>query len=157
MRQIPALRHLATLWMAALPLLAGAAGMADSIAVEDAHVRQMPAAAPNSAAFLTLINTSTTPIRVTGVGSPVAATVELHDHIQDGEILRMRRIDGIDIPAGARVALAPGGKHVMLIGLKQPLQAGTTVDFRLQFADGSSAAFSAPVTPIRPATPTARH
>ncbi|TVO58669.1 copper chaperone PCu(A)C [Denitromonas halophila] len=144
--------HLATALLAlGLPALAPAAGMADSVAIEDAHVRQMPPAAPNTAAFLTVINTATTPIRLTGARSAVANTVELHDHIQDGDILRMRRIDGVDIPAGSRAALAPGGKHVMLIGLKQPLKGGTQVQLTLQFADGSEYALSAPVTPIRPA------
>ncbi|TVT76306.1 MAG: copper chaperone PCu(A)C [Denitromonas halophila] len=144
--------HLATALLAlGLPALAPAAGMADHVAIEDAHVRQMPPAAPNTAAFLTVINTATTPIRLTGARSAVANTVELHDHIQDGDILRMRRIDGVDIPAGSRAALAPGGKHVMLIGLKQALKAGTQVQLTLQFADGSEYPLSAPVTPIRPA------
>lgn len=152
-----AIRCTTALWITALPALAGAAGMADGIAVENAQVRLMPPAAPNSAAFLTIINTATRPVRVTGVSSEVAASVELHDHIRDGEILRMRRIDGIDIPPGDRVALAPGGKHVMLIGLRQPLKADSTIDFRLEFADGSSTAFSAPVTPIRATAAPAQH
>lgn len=128
-----------------------AAGMADGIAVEAAHIRQMPPAAPNSAAFLTVINTAATPVRLIGARSALAQTVELHDHVRDGEIMRMRRIEGIDIAAGAQAALAPGGKHVMLIGLKQPLVAGTTAQITLVFADGSEHVFSAPITPIRPA------
>ncbi len=148
----PAPRHIAAALLAiCLTSLASAAGMADSVAVEDAHVRQMPPAAPNSAAFLTVINTSATPIRLTGARSDVAKTVELHDHIHDGDILRMRRIDGVDIPAGSRAALAPGGKHVMLIGLRQPLKAGAMVELTLQFSDGSEHTVNAPVTPIRPA------
>ena len=144
--------HLAIAFLTtSLAPLTLAAGMADGVAIEDAYVRQMPPAAPNSAAFLTVINTTATPIRLTGARSEVANTVELHDHIRDGDILRMRRIDGVDIPAGSRAALAPGGKHVMLIGLKQPLKAGAMVPLLLQFSDGSEYTVHAPVTPIRAA------
>lgn len=146
-----ALRLAAALLLTCASPFSLAAGMADGIAVEAAHIRQMPPAAPNSAAFLTVINTATMPVRLTGAHSALAQTVELHDHVRDGEIMRMRRIEGIDIAAGARATLAPGGKHVMLIGLKQPLVAGTTAQITLVFADGSEHTFSAPITPIRPA------
>ncbi|KAA3654704.1 MAG: copper chaperone PCu(A)C [Proteobacteria bacterium] len=145
-----ALRLAAALALAALSPLTVAAGMADGIAVEAAHVRLMPAAAPNSAAFLTVVNTAATPVRLVGARSELAQTVELHDHIRDGEIMRMRRIEGIDIAAGAQAVLAPGGKHVMLIGLKRPLVADSVAQITLIFADGSEHTINAPVTPIRP-------
>ena len=87
-------------------------------------------------------------MRVTGAASEAAKRVELHDHIRDGDIMRMRRIEGISIPAGSAAQLAPGGKHVMLIGLTAPLTADTDVSFRLQFEDGSEHSFSAPVRRI---------
>ena len=124
-------------------------GMAEHIRVDHAHVRLMPPAAPNSAAFLTLHNSGERAAQLTGAASPAARTVELHDHIRDGDIMRMRRIDGgIAIPAGRNATLAPGGKHIMLIGLTAPLQAETVVEITLSFADGSARTVAVPVQPM---------
>ena len=126
-----------------------AAGMADQIRIEHAHVRLVPPAAPNTAAFLTMHNTGDAPARLTGAASNAATTVELHDHIRDGDIMRMRRIDGgIPLPAHGSATLAPGGKHIMLIGLTQPLKADTAVDITLHFADGSPHTATLPVKPV---------
>jgi copper(I)-binding protein len=57
----------------------------------------------------------------------------LHTHIRDGEVMRMRPVADIPIPPGETVRLRPGGLHVMLIGLKEPLRQGTTVPLTLRF------------------------
>lgn len=63
--------------------------------------------------------------------SPVAGIVEIHEMKMDGDTMRMRAIDALDLPAGKAVDLKPGGYHVMLIDLKQQLKAGETVPVTL--------------------------
>jgi copper(I)-binding protein len=63
----------------------------------------------------------------------VSKTVELHTMEMDGNVMRMRQIDAIEVPAGGTVELKPGGRHVMFMGLAQPLKAGTTFPLTLRF------------------------
>ena len=65
------------------------------------------------------------------VSSPVAGVVEIHEMSMDGNVMRMRAVSGIDLPAGKSVDLKPGGFHVMLMDLKQVLKAGETVPLTL--------------------------
>jgi copper(I)-binding protein len=65
--------------------------------------------------------------------SPVAGTVEIHEMRMEGNVMRMRAIPKLDLPAGQTVHLKPGGYHVMLMDLKQPLKKGETVPLRLKF------------------------
>jgi copper(I)-binding protein len=129
-----------------LPLLAGQA--ARSIAVEGAYVRAVPPGQPNSAAFLTLSNGDDADHALVAGRSDAAQTVELHTHIVDEGVMRMRRIERIDVPAGREQVLEPGGLHIMLIGLERQLQAGDEVSLTLEFEDGSSIELQAPVRPI---------
>ncbi len=71
--------------------------------------------------------------RLVSVTSPVANTVELHTMEMDGNVMRMRQVPGIDVPAGETVALKPGGNHLMFMGLKQPLKAGEKFPVTLRF------------------------
>ncbi len=138
-------RSLRTL-LAGLFLATGTAfaGDAVDIAVSDAFVRLPPPGQSISAAFLTLSNSGDAK-KLVKADSPVANNVELHNHIHDGGVMRMRQVTAIDIPAKGKVVLQPGGYHVMLIGLKAPLQDGQKVPLTLTFDDGSSKAVSAPV------------
>ncbi|MBI3157088.1 MAG: copper chaperone PCu(A)C [Burkholderiales bacterium] len=76
--------------------------------------------------------------RLVAASSPVAGVVEIHEMSMDGNVMRMRAIEALELPAGKAVALQPGGYHVMLIDLKQPLAAGQTVPVTLviEGADG---------------------
>jgi copper(I)-binding protein len=65
--------------------------------------------------------------KLVAVSTPAAGLVEIHEMKMDGDVMRMRAIDGLALPAGKPVMLAPGGYHVMLMDLKQPLAAGTQV------------------------------
>jgi len=67
-----------------------------------------------------------------------AEKVEIHNHIMDGDVMRMRRIDGVDVPANGTVELAPGGYHVMLLGLKAPLLEETVIPVTLVFERAGS-------------------
>jgi copper(I)-binding protein len=69
--------------------------------------------------------------RLVAASSPVAGTVEIHEMSMDGNVMRMRPVAGVDLPAGKTVELKPGGYHLMLLDLKQPLNAGDTVPVTL--------------------------
>lgn len=122
-----------------------AAGVADSVEVGAPYVRAVPPGQPNSASFMSLTNKSSMDHALVGAESSVAEVVELHTHINDNGMMRMRRVDKIDLPAGKMVMLQPGGLHVMLIGLTHQIQPDEMVDFSLIFDDGSKKALSIPV------------
>ena len=88
------------------------------------------------AGFLTLRNAGSAPDRLISATSPVARTVELHTHMREGEVMRMRPVQAIDLPPGQEVRLAPGGMHLMLIGLTRPLRQGERVPVTLVLERG---------------------
>jgi periplasmic copper chaperone A len=85
------------------------------------------------AGFMTIRNTGSTPDRLVAARSPAAGVMELHTHIRDGDVMRMRPVPAIELPAGQEVRLAPGGLHLMLIGLTQSLEPGGRVPVTLVF------------------------
>jgi len=143
----PRVRSLLTAGLFALAPLVWAAGPA-AVTVGDPYARAVPPGQPNSGVFMTLTNGSTQARALVKAQSPAAATVELHTHTNDGGVMRMRKIERIEIPAGGSVQLKPGGLHVMLIGLNGDLAPGGTVALELSFDDGSKAQVQAPVRTI---------
>ena len=87
----------------------------------------------NGAGFMQLRNTGTQPDRLLSAATPIARVVELHTHVREGDVMRMRPVQDIAVPAGATVELRPGGLHVMLIGLTAPLAQGSRVPLTLRF------------------------
>jgi copper(I)-binding protein len=87
----------------------------------------------NGAGFMTIRNTGSQPDRLLSASTPAARVVELHTHIRDGDVMRMRPVADIPVPAGQTVRLRPGGLHVMLIGLTGPLTRGASVPLTLRF------------------------
>ena len=87
-------------------------------------------------AFMTIV--SKEGARLVGAASTVAGVVELHEMAMDNNVMKMRAIPGLDLPAGREVQLKPGGYHVMLLDLKRPLKAGEKVqiELRLETRDG---------------------
>jgi len=121
---------------------------AEGVMVKDAYVRAVPPGQPNSAAFMVLENHTMADHKVIDGKSPASKTVELHTHTQKDGMMMMRRIDSIDVSAHGTTTLKPGGLHVMLIGLNQPLKVGDKVALTLIFADGSEKQIEAPVKEI---------
>ena len=84
--------------------------------------------------FLRIENTSDHPDLLIGVESEMADAASLHAMIRDGDVMKMRPVEGgIEVPANGHVVLAPGGRHVMLIGLHNHLSKGATVPLTLIF------------------------
>jgi periplasmic copper chaperone A len=129
--------------------VADAGPAADAVQVGDAYARAVPPGQTNSAMFMELTNDSGADQKLVGAESPVCDAAELHTHLMQGGMMKMRRIENIDLPAGKTVALQPGGLHVMLIGLKKQLVPGESVDLTLTFADGSHESVKAPVRKIQ--------
>ena len=126
-RRLPSLRTLA----AAVALAAAPALSFAQVAVGDPWVRATVPQQQASGAFMTL--TAPQGARLVGASSPVAGVVEVHEMKREGDVMRMRAIDGLDLPAGRAVKLEPGGYHVMLMSLKQTLNVGETVPLTLIF------------------------
>lgn len=122
---------------------------ASVVTAEGTYVRAVPPGQPNSASFLTLSNKSSRDHALVSAESPIANVVELHTHVHDKGMMRMRQIDRIVIPAGGSVKLQPGGHHVMLIGLKQMPKPGDNADLTFVFEDGSKITVSAPVRKLQ--------
>ena len=129
-------------------------GADPSIQVKDAWARQapmMPATGHmhgdtgTGAVYITLRNTGPDPDALVGASSEAAEVVELHETIRDGEVMRMRPVGTLALPAGATLAMKPGGLHIMLIHLKRTLHAGDTVPLTLTFEHGAALTLKVPV------------
>lgn len=99
------------------------------VTAKDPWVRGTVGKLTTTGAFMQL--TAATDSRLVAAASPVAGTVEIHEMRMEGDVMRMRAITGLDLPAGQTVELRPGGYHVMLMGLKKPLNVGETVPITL--------------------------
>jgi copper(I)-binding protein len=121
------------IFVSAAALLAMAAGALAQAApkVEDAWARPTVAGQAGGGGFLKI--TSATADRLISASAPVSKTVELHTMQMDGDVMRMRQIPAIEIPAGQTVELKPGGLHVMFIGLTQTLDSGASFPLTLRF------------------------
>ena len=117
--------------------------------VEDAHIRESIPGAPNSAAFMILKNTSEQDVVLTSATSDLARATELHNHINDEGVMRMREVPEIVVPAGQSVELKPGGLHVMFMGLATPLKQGEQGSFTLVDQSGHEYPVQAPVKKIK--------
>jgi copper(I)-binding protein len=95
--------------------------------------RATPPGAQTGGAFLKLTNNGKAADKLVKAETPAAGTVELHTMSMDGNVMRMRQVESIELKPGASVALAPGGLHIMMIGLKQALKQGDKVPMTLWF------------------------
>jgi periplasmic copper chaperone A len=132
---------------------AGALAQSGSVTLSDAWARATPGGAQTAAAYLTL--QSPTGDRLTAVATPAAQKAELHTMTMDGGVMKMRQVDGIDLPPGQAVTLKPGGYHIMLTGLAEPLQEGQSVPLTLTFAKAGNREVTATVQKIGAMGPSA--
>ena len=98
-------------------------------AVKDPWVRGTVAGQKATGMFGQVVSTSGG--KLVSASSPVAGVVEIHEMVMDGNVMKMRAIAGLELPAGKPVDLKPGGYHVMLMDLKQELKAGESVPVTL--------------------------
>ncbi|MFN3933888.1 MAG: copper chaperone PCu(A)C [Parvibaculum sp.] len=138
-------RTLFSLLLAA-PLLAAcgeSSGESGALEVRDAWARA--SATQTSAAYLVIENKTGEADTLLEARSPVAERVEIHDMTMEDMVMRMRRLDALPVGAGESVELAPGGTHIMLIGLFAPLEEGASVPLTLVFEKAGEIETEAPV------------
>ena len=130
-----------------LLLSASAYGQTADVRAEQPWARATAPQQKVGGAYVTL----TSPIddRLVGISSPVAGRVEVHEMTMEGSVMRMREVaGGLPLPAGRTVTLAPGGYHIMLMDLRQPLVAGQVIALRLRFEHAAPMDVEAPVAPV---------
>jgi hypothetical protein len=105
-----------------------------ALEIDQPWARATPPTAPTGGGYLSVKNTGTTPDRLMSASSPAAGAVQVHQMKMEGSIMRMRELDGpLEIKPGETVTLAPGGLHLMMLGLKEPLKQGENVPLTLVF------------------------
>jgi periplasmic copper chaperone A len=143
--------------MAALLLTLTAAGaMAQSsggIAVESIWARATPPGAKTGAVYLTLANKGFADDKLVGASTPVAAMAGLHTELMANGVMEMRPLKSIDVPPGGTAVLKPGGRHIMLMGLKQPLKRGGHFRLTLEFAHAAPLTVQVEVAKVGAAGP----
>jgi copper(I)-binding protein len=142
-----------------LVLVAGLAlgqGATPPIQVEDAWARQAPMMPPagqmgghmaggTGAVYVTLRNAGAAPDALVGASSAAAEHVELHETIRDGQVMRMRPVAKLALPAGGVLAMKPGAYHIMLLNLKHALHAGEKVSVTLTFEHAAPLSLDVPI------------
>jgi copper(I)-binding protein len=106
---------------------------AQTVEVKDAWVRTSVQGQKSTGAFMKI--TAKDGAKLVAVSSPVAGVTEVHEMKMEGDIMKMRAVPALDLPAGKTVELKPGGYHVMMMDLKTALKKDSTVPLTLVFKD----------------------
>jgi copper(I)-binding protein len=105
------------------------------------------ASRPNGAVYMRLVNKGGTADRLVGVETEVAEAAELHEtRLDENDIMQMRPLDAVDVPARGLAVLEPGGMHIMLMGLRRELAAGETFELTLNFEQSGPQTIEVEVT-----------
>ncbi|OIN27359.1 copper chaperone PCu(A)C [Vibrio barjaei] len=133
-----------------LPLLALAPlSMAHAaIDVNNAYARATPPNATTSAVFATIENTGDKDRIIVEAASQASSVVELHDVIMDGDVMKMRQVKSITVPANGQTILKPGSLHIMLLDVEKPMKEGETINVELTFANGEVQVLTVPVKKV---------
>lgn len=132
-----------------LGLIMGSAMLfASNIEIKDYYVRATPPGLPNSAAFMTVVNNSDEDVSIVKASSKVSKVVELHTHDMKDGVMKMYQVPKIDIASKSQTVLKPGGLHIMLIGLHNPLKVGENVELTLELSNGETKTIIAPIKSV---------
>lgn len=126
--------YLTVLVVLAMPGLR--AEVAGDIAFDDVWIRAMPPFQPNSAGYMTISNNRDTAIAIVGASSNVSKKTEIHTTRKVDGLMRMERLDGVALAPGERLELAPGGMHLMLLGLDYRPVADDDIELCLHLVTG---------------------
>ena len=129
-----------------LAAVAQAQDPSGTILVSEAWIRAMPPSVKMTGAYLTIENATGAELVLTSAATTVARSVQIHRMEQVGEVMKMKEIGELRIPAGERAVLAPKGFHLMLIDLLRPLKEGETIPLVLNFAGGATMTVDAVVS-----------
>lgn len=115
-----------------------------SIKIENAYTRSTVPGQQVAGGFMKIENKGGVD-QLVSASSPVAGEVQLHEMAMEGNVMKMRQVKDIAVPAGATVELKPGGLHLMFMNIKAPLAAGETVPVKLKFAKAGEVEVKMPV------------
>ena len=116
----------------------------NAIKIEDAYTRATVPGQQVAGGFMKIENKGVAD-QLISASSPVAAEVQLHEMAMDGNVMKMRQVKDISVPAGGAVELKPGGLHLMFMNIKAPLTAGETIPVKLKFAKAGEVEVRMPV------------
>ena len=118
-----------------------------SITISDPFARASAGRAKAGGGFFTITNKGEAD-RLIAASADVGAKTELHTHIHEGDVMKMRQVEAIDVPAGGEVALKPGGLHVMFMQLKAPLKKGESFPLELTFEKAGTVTIEVPIAGV---------
>ena len=116
----------------------------NAIKIEDAYTRATAPGQQVAGGFMKIENKGVAD-QLISASSPVAGEVQLHEMAMEGNVMKMRQVKDIAVPAGGAVELKPGGFHLMFMNIKAPLTAGETVPVKLKFAKAGDVEIKMPV------------
>jgi copper(I)-binding protein len=135
-----------------LAAFAGAAQAKDitkgPLTLSDLQMRATPAGLPTSAAYLTISNAGKTPDKLVSIACACASSAMVHESRMHNGISSMSMVGELTIPAGGKVRFKPDGLHVMLVGLRTPLKAGSTQEMTLRFEKAGTVKAAFPVKAV---------
>lgn len=120
----------------------------NTMMVERPWARATPAGAKNGAAYVTLINNGNARDSLLRATTPVAEKVQFHSASEENGVSHMREMHAVEVAPGARVTFTPGGMHIMVMGLKQPLKEGQTFPLSLTFETAGKVDVTVPVAKV---------
>ncbi|MAN47717.1 MAG: hypothetical protein CMF04_16190 [Hyphomonas sp.] len=127
------------------PATGSAQNELSTVRVEQPWARASIGASRPAVAYLTLINEGEDPVRIVGFEAPVAGQAEPHRTVAENGMMRMQPAGTLDVPAGERIVLEPGGLHLMLMDLAEPLEEGESFPLTVRFEDGAHVTVTIPV------------
>lgn len=119
-----------------------------TIIVERPWARATPAGARTGAVYVTLINNGSSSDSLLSAATPVADQVQFHSASEENGVSRMREMRSVEVTPGAQVAFSPGGLHIMVVGLKQPLKEGQSFALTLNFEKAGKIEVMVPIAKV---------
>src|SRR5713101_7398595 len=120
----------------------------NAIVVERPWARATPAGSRTGAVYVALINNGSSSDSLLSATTPVADKVQFHSASEENGVARMREMQTVEVAPGARVTFSPGGLHIMVVGLKQPLKEGQTFPLSLTFEKAGKVDVTVPVAKV---------
>ena len=139
------MKHLKPAIFSLLLVLVSAATAEPVLEVDSPWIRKAPPGSRVLAGYMTFFNHGATPITLVNVTSPDFESAEIHRTVIEDGVARMLPVERLAIPANGRIALEPGGRHLMLFNPARPLHAGDSATLIIHLADSAEIRLSVPV------------
>jgi periplasmic copper chaperone A len=135
------------------PAFAGEVSTLGPLEIDTPWARASIGTARPGAAYVTIRNTGDETDRLVRIETPVAARPEVHEMEEEGGVMKMRPAGPLEIPPGEEVRLDPGGMHIMLMQLRQPLKEGESIPITFTFGEAGEITVNAPISSLAARTP----